>query len=490
MARSSRLVPLFALALGAPMVVVPAWTTPASAAPPAPAAPVGLRATNTNSSVSLAWDQPTSGPRPDHFRVYEGSTVVARNTTTRVTVNGLGFLTTHTFRVTAVAANGTESALSDPITRGVYIPGMNPCQPAPPAPVRVVDVSSTAVTLGWPVSEPRWSYRISGAGQSIETSESQVRIGGLAPGSTHTFSIDADSCRGDVALGSISVSTPAGPTEWPGQPTAVAVTARTDSSVTVSWASPVGGTQVALYAIYRAGTRIATTRRPTVTLGDLWHGDQFPITVAAIGFDGAESVHSAVVTVGPSGCDGTPPAPEQVTAAAVSPSSVELRWQSRIAAASFVVLDGSATVATVRGNSARITGLDSRSRHRYRVVADLGGCGTSPESRRVTVTTPDGPTARPGAPTGLQQVGMPPMGSTPFGTVAVRWQAPAGPAPAGYRLYEGATLLGATTTQTALSTTVLPATSHLVTVVAVDAAGNESAPSNPITVTGFYLPLP
>jgi chitodextrinase len=485
------LVPLFALvALGAPLVGVPAWAAPASAAPPAPAAPVGLQATNTNSSVSLTWDQPTSGPRPDHFRVYEGATVVARNTTTRVTVNGLGFLTTHTFRVAAVAANGTESALSAPITRGVYIPGMNPCQPVPPAPVQVVDVTSSAVTLGWPVSEPRWRYRISGAGQSIETSESQVRIGGLAPGTTHTFSIDADSCRGDVALGSISVTTPAGPTEWPGQPTSVAVTGRTDSSVSVGWAAPVGGTQVSSYAVYRAGTRIATTNRPSVTLSGLWHGNQFPITVAAIGFDGSESVHSAIVTVGPSGCDDTPPAPEQVAAVAVSPSSVELRWQSRITASSFIVLDGAATVATVQGNSARITGLDSRSSHRYRVVANLGGCGTSPASRRVTVSTPAGPSARPGAPTGLQQVSMPPMGGTPFGSVAMRWQAPAGAAPAGYRVYEGATLLGATTTQTVLSTTVLAATSHLVTVVAVDAAGNESAPSNAITVTGFYLPLP
>jgi chitodextrinase len=498
MARSHRLLLPSVLALAicvqavAPAAASAAPAAPARAAAPAPAAPIDLRSTASNSSVSLTWEQPAIGPRPDHFRVYEGDTVVARNTTTHVTVTGLGFLTTHTFRVTAVAADGTESPASAPITRGVYIPGMNPaCVPIPPAQVQAQDLSSSAVSLTWARTDPPRQYRVVGAGQDISTSTPQVRFGGLAPAQTYTFSVFGYDCRGAVQVGAITVTTPAGPTEWPGQPTDVTTGARTDSSATLTWSAPVGGTQVRSYALYRGATRILTTRERTARLTGLWRGTEFPITVAAIGHDGAESVHSAPLAVRPSACDGTPPAPEALTTTAVSASSVELRWLTRTEAISFTVLDGTRTVTTVQVPSARITGLASGSTHRFRVVANLtDGCGASPASRRVKVSTPAGPGGRLGAPTGLQPVVLPPMSGGPFGTVAMQWQAPVGATPASYRIYEGATLFGSTSTATSFSTVVPAATSHLVTVVAVDGAGNESVPSNAITVTGFHLPLP
>jgi hypothetical protein len=78
---------------------------------------------------------------------------------------------------------------------------------------------------------------------------------------------------------------------------------------------------------------------------------------------------------------------------------------------------------------------------------------------------------------------------TPFGTIGLRWQAPAGSSVAGYRVYEGAALIGETT-NTALTAVVGAATTHQLTVVSVDAAGNESVQSAGVRVTGFYLPLP
>ena len=46
---------------------------------------------------------------------------------------GLAMMSRHTFRVTAVTANGTESAAGEPVSVSVYIPGMQPqCPPAGP----------------------------------------------------------------------------------------------------------------------------------------------------------------------------------------------------------------------------------------------------------------------------------------------------------------------------------------------------------------------
>ncbi len=491
MAGIPRLLPVLLLFAGGSSLIpaAPATATPAlRAAAESPAAPAGLTATTGNSSVSLAWHQPASGPRPDHFRVYEGDTVVARNTTTHATVTGLGFFTTHTFRVTAVAADGTESPPSGSIRLTVYIPGTPPhCPPTPPVQLKVLDLTSSAVTLGWLQTDPPAEYRITVAGRTITTRGTQIRVGGLAPNETHTVSAVNFGCLGFSNRGSIEVRTPDGPTQWPNQPTDVAVTARTDSSATVSWSAPVGGTQVAYYAIYRGTTRVATTTERSMHFAGLWRGESFPLAVAAIGHDGAESQHSPEISVSAAACDDRPPAPEAVTATAVSASSVELRWLSRTEATSYTVLEGDRVVATPQVPSARITGLSSATKYRFRVVTNLPGlCGTTPPSDRVKAKTLAGPRSRPGTPTGVQSEGT---AMTPYGDVAIRWTAPADAGELTYRIYEGATLIGSAT-KTSFATRVLPATGHQFIVVAVDAAGNESAPSAPVWVWGSHLPLP
>ena len=484
MARISRISSVF-LALTLAFLVAPA--APALAA--VPAAPTGLTASGiTNSSVNLSWTQPAGGPRPDHFRVYDGDTVVARNTTTRVTVSGLAMMSRHTFRVTAVTVNGTESAASEPISVTVYIPGMPPqCPPSMPVRISVLQVTSSAVSLSW-TGFTAGGYRVSGAGQDIGIAEPQLRLGGLAPGQTYPIRVSSWDCRFMEQTSTVTVTTPPGPSLRPGRPTELAVSARTDSSVDLRWSAPVDGAPVRLYAVYRGATPLGTTTGRSWRVDKLWRGDQFAVTVAAIGADGAESAHAGPMVLTPAPCDDAPPKPEALTATTVSASSVELTWLSRIEAMSYTVYDGGRAVATVAVPSARITGLRSGSTHRFAVEADLGECGTTPLSRRVRATTAAGPDSRPGAPADVEPVQQWPAG-TPFGTVGLHWQAPAGSAVAGYRVYEGAALIGETT-QTSLTAVVGAATTHQVTVVAVDAAGLESVPSAAVRVTGFYLPLP
>ncbi len=456
---------------------------------PAPAAPTGVAATNGFSTVTLTWAQPAQGPRPEHFRVYEGDTVVARNTTTRVTVPGLGFGSTHTFRVAAVTAGGVESPLSAPVTHHVWVPGMQPvCQPGP-GPLTATDVDATAVTLTWPAAEGQRLVRVSVAGRELVTRDAGLRVGGLRPGTAYAARIAPIDCPAPAWPGTLEFTTPPGPADLPGEPTGLTVAASTDRTIDLSWTPPAGGAPVAGYALWSGGERIGTSSGPSARLTGLWRGTERSVAVTALTAEGAESAATAAVSARTRPCTPVTPAPARVRAAAVSPSSIELRWTSIVEAASYTVYDGDTAVATVAVPSARLTGLASRSRHRLSVVTNpTDGCPASPASRPLRVRTPDGPAGRPAAPTDLRTLWVD-SPTTPVGTIGLAWTAPAGDPPAGgYRIYEGATLIGAADGP-AFRGQVLPATRHLVTVVAVDAAGNESAPSNAVTVTGsFFLP--
>jgi hypothetical protein len=275
----------------------------------------------------------------------------------------------------------------------------------------------------------------------------------------------------------------------PGRPTGITASPPTANAVTLSWRAPATSVPASFYTVYRGATWIAATSTTTVTLNELWRDTTYPFTVVANGPDGGESVHGVAPTVTTVSCDPAPPAPTAVTAAAVSASSVALGWVSEVEATSYTVVDGSLPAGTVEVASAMVTGLASASAHRFAVYATLpGGCGRTPLSVGVNATTAAGPTRRPAAPTGLAPLPLPPS-LDPFGTIAITWTQPPGVDPVvSWRVYEGATVIG-TSTRTSFSTRLPPATRHLVSVVAVDAAGNESSQSAPTTVTAsFVLP--
>jgi hypothetical protein len=82
-----------------------------------PPTPTGLTVTaTTSSSLSLAWTEPSGSSAAVSYRVHEGTSVVARPTTTSATISGLASGSTHTYTVTALAADGTESAASAAVT--------------------------------------------------------------------------------------------------------------------------------------------------------------------------------------------------------------------------------------------------------------------------------------------------------------------------------------------------------------------------------------
>jgi hypothetical protein len=479
---------------------------PAPAPAAAPAAPVRLAATNGTTSISLTWVQPTGGTRPASFRVYEGDTVVARNTTTRVTVANLQFGSVHTYRVTAVDAAGRESTPSEPVTRSVFVGGAFPCGGTPPSGLVAARVTATAVSLSWsnevpPSDQPGPVMVLRDSVPVRETVLDSARIGGLAPATTHTFQVARRDCNGLLHPGApVAVTTARGAPARAAAPAGLTVGAGTATSIALSWAAP-GGARAARYVVYEGATRVAGTAATATVLGGLWRDTPHEYTVAALDATGAESAHSAPARTSTQPCPDPRAgplspvnAPTAVTATAVSSSTVSLAWVQEFDAGSFTVRRSTSSglppepVVTTRVPSAVVTGLPPADTSTYTVVAHTG-CGDSSPSAGVTVSTPAGPAARPEAPVEPQlTASMPHPDLT--GTVSLTWTQPAGADPVvGFRLYEGGTLLA--TSRTPDVTLRLPGgPTHTVTVVAVDAAGSESTQSPPVVFTVPFLPPP
>src|SRR5439155_11018426 len=165
---------------------------------------------------------------------------------------------------------------------------------------------------------------------------------------------------------------------------------------------------------------------------------------------------SAPATASTLPCETAPPAPVEITATALSASSVTLSWVEETQPDSFTVFDGSNAVLTTHLPSATVTGLASASAHTFRVVAALpGGCGATPAGSAPTVTTAAGPDARPGTPAELKVASIRLGPDLRSATVVLAWTQPTGADPVrGYRIYEAARVLA--TSQTTTATVVLP----------------------------------
>ena len=469
-------------------------TTPADPVPP-----TALWASTNGTAISLTWQQPPIGPRIRSFRVYEGDQVIARTTTTSTTLN-VPFGSSHTYTVTAADANGRESAPTDPVTGRSWLSGVNPeCLPTTTVPITVTAATASALSLSWPRYPLNGDLELQVNGVSLGwTSLTSARVGGLAPATSHQIGLyRRNQCSPGslVPVGWTSATTTAGPTARPGPPTALTVTGRTDATVNLAWTAPAGPAP-ARYAVYDGGTRVAVSAGTTALVRRLFHATWHRFTVAALDAAGNESTHSPAVSTSTDTCLSNPPRPVELLATALSPSSVRLAWKLDAAATSYTIWDGDTAVATSRYPETVVSGLPSASRHGYRVSATLPqSCGETPRSTRVRVTTAAGPAARPAAPASIEVTGNMPGNWPTNARLTLTWSAATGAEPAvSYRVYEGATVVGATGASepdgTRLTLAVGGATWHTYTVVAVDAVGNESAPSPPVTVQAMYFPPP
>ena len=184
--------------------------------------------------------------------------------------------------------------------------------------------------------------------------------------------------------------------------------------------------------------------------------------------------------------DTTPPtAPTDLSGTATGPGAVNLTWTAStdaVGVLGYRVFRGGTQIGTATGTAYTDTTATPATTASYAVAAYDAGGNQSALSTPVLVTTPPD-TTPPTRPTGLtaQQVSA--------DQVRIAWAASSDDvAVAQYAVLRDGTEIGTSTTPSYTDGTVEPTTSYTYRVVARDAAGNSSDPSDPLTVLTPALP--
>jgi len=241
-------------------------TTPAY---PLPSAPTGLVATPTApTAVLLTWTAgaDTGGPGISGYKIYRGGAQIGTSATTGYTDSTAAPSTAYTYTVSEYDTSGNLSNQSSGASATTpAAPDTTP--PSVPTGLTRVSATSTQVVLSWSASTDTGGsglagYRIYRGGTQIGTSTTTGYTDSTTAGTTaYSYTLAAYDNAGNVSAqsGVLSVTTP--DTIPPSIPTGLSGTAISSTQINLTWnaATDTGGSGMAGYRIYRAGTLVGTS---------------------------------------------------------------------------------------------------------------------------------------------------------------------------------------------------------------------------------------
>jgi uncharacterized delta-60 repeat protein len=262
------------------------------------------------------------------------------------------------------------------------------------------------------------------------------------------------------------------------------------NAIDLSWTAATDNVGVTGYRIFRDGAAASIGTVAATAFSDLGQSGTHSYAVTAIDAAGNQSALSNIASATAPVADVTPPtAPSALTATASSTTTIELSWiaaTDNIGVSGYQVFrdGGTLAVGTPTGITFSDIGLAPGSTHSYAVAAvDAAGnrSGLSNVASATTFAPPPPPTdvTPPTAPGGLTASISPASN-----VVSLSWTAATDNVRVtGYRIFRdgGATPIS-TVNATSFSETGQAGT-HSYAVAAIDAAGNQSALSNTVSVT-------
>lgn len=197
------------------------------------------------------------------------------------------------------AAFGSGKSLAD-TTRGITISvvsvstsgavvnvSFGPDVTAPSAPATIsASTTETSVALSWGAATDAVGvagYRVRRDGVQIADQPGRTFTdAGRTPGTAYTYSVVAYDAAGNVgAPATVSATTRAGDTTAPTAPTAFKATAKSQTTILLSWVASTDAVGVTGYRLTRDGAVIATTGSLTYTDSGLTAGRTYTYTVQA-----------------------------------------------------------------------------------------------------------------------------------------------------------------------------------------------------------------
>jgi aryl-phospho-beta-D-glucosidase BglC (GH1 family) len=181
--------------------------------------------------------------------------------------------------------------------------------PSTPANLAAGTPSTTTIPLTWSASTDTGSgvagYQVyQGTTLVGSTTSTSLTVTGLSPGTAYSFTVRAKVVAGNVSAAStvVTARTAVGTgsdTVAPSVPTGLEAGTGTTTSIPLRWTASTdnaGGSGVAGYDVYRAGTLVGSSTTPTYTASGLTAGTSYVFTDVAKDVAGNRSAASSALT--------------------------------------------------------------------------------------------------------------------------------------------------------------------------------------------------
>jgi chitodextrinase len=182
-------------------------------------------------------------------------------------------------------------------------------------------------------------------------------------------------------------------TQAPTVPTNLSATAVSSSGINLSWTASTDNVGVTGYTIYRGGVQVGTSATNSYSDTGLTASTAYTYTVDAFDAAGNHSSQSssASATTQAAAGDTTPPStPTNLSATAVSSSSINLSWTAstdNVGVTGYKIFRNSSQIATSNTNSYSDSGLTASTLYSYTVSAYDAAGNNSSQSSSASATT-------------------------------------------------------------------------------------------------------
>src|SRR4249920_620181 len=319
-----------------------------------PTAPTGFsQAATTQNEVVLRWAPSSDDVGVVGYGVYRDLALMSSPAEPTVTLSGLACGTTYTYAADAADAAGNRSLLGSAYVTTAACPDRQP--PSAPSGLAVTAKTQTSASVAWSPSTDDIGvagYDVRRDGTIVATStETSATVSSLVCGATYTIGVDAFDVAGNESTQtSTSVSTDActpppppppapGDTTPPAQPSGLAVSSTSPTSVSLTWEASSDDVGVAGYAVYVNGSSVSTVTQPGASVSGLACATTYSFEVDAYDAAGNRSSRAAL-SAATASCstpsppppppDTTPPSKPTLSLGAQTQTTLELDWQAAI----------------------------------------------------------------------------------------------------------------------------------------------------------------
>ena len=313
-----------------------------------------------------------------------------------------------------------------------------------------------------------------------------------ADGQTGSYTLSAvayDTTGISSVSPTITVSATQSDVSSPSTPLDVRSAENTQTTVRAVWAPSGDNVSVIGYQLFKQGVLFDSTLGTAYTFGGLTCGSSYVLSVAAVDAAGNVSPRRRLDawTNACSGDTTSPTMPGALAAAATTPTSVRLAWQSSsddTGVTAYRIDRDGAAVATVPGTSTSLTDFSAQpgASYRYVVTARDAAGNWSGTSEPVGVVMPAADTQPPSAPSAPSAV------ASGTSSIIVSWlPATDDVGVAGYRVYRDGVLVTTTTGTSFADWGLSSGTAYTYAITAFDTSGNAGPASVPVAATTAAL---